>query len=269
MEVRNKEMEDSNCLYFIFCKSDLLLLKQEDGSYTIPLSCNAPVELKPWTHIMDVAPMADGTPVKACYIDMPVTDNPYYEMCGLRQSYYKLSRHLYLKAGKCHELLYWDANTKFCGVCGAPMKMHTDISKRCTSCGKEIWPQLATAIIVLIHRGDEVLLVHAKNFKGNFYGLVAGFVETGETLEEAVHREVMEETGVEITNLRYFGSQPWPYPCGLMVGFNADYVEGNVHLQRSELSYGGWFRRDNLPQIPEKLSIARMILDDWLENSDK
>ena len=254
--------------YFIFCKSDILLQKLEDGTYTIPCCEEPPVEVKPWTHIMDIEPMADGTPVKALYIDAPVTDNPNFEMCGLRQSFYKLSKELYLKAGKCHELLYWDSNTKFCGICGSPMQMHTIISKRCTGCGKEIWPQLATAIIVLVHRGDEVLLVHAKNFKGNFYGLVAGFVETGETLEQAVHREVMEETGLEITNLRYFGSQPWPYPCGLMVGFNADYVEGDVHLQRSELSCGGWFSKDNLPQIPEKLSIARMILDDWLENSN-
>ena len=97
------------------------------------------------------------------------------------------------------------------------------------------------------------------------YGLVAGFVETGETLEEAVHREVKEETGIKITNLRYFSSQPWPYPCGLMVGFNADYVEGEIHLQRSELAKGGWFRKDNLPTIPEKLSIARKLIDAWLD----
>ena len=116
----------------------------------------------------------------------------------------------------------------------------------------------------MIHREEEVLLVHARNFKSNFYGLVAGFVETGETLEEAVHREVMEETGIRITNLRYFGSQPWPYPCGLMVGFNADYVSGSLSLQKDELSKGSWFTKDNLPTIPEKLSIARMILDDWL-----
>lgn len=253
--------------YFIFCKDELLLEKHADGTFSVPLCDTPPVETKPWTHIMDIAPMEDGTQVKAFSINHPVCDNPNYEMCGLRKSYYKLPMPLYLKAGKCHELLYWDMNTKFCGVCGAPMKMHTEISKRCTQCGKEVWPQLATAVIVLIHRGDEVLLVHAKNFRGTFYGLVAGFVETGETLEEAVHREVMEETGLTITNVRYFGSQPWPYPCGLMVGFNADYVDGDIHLQRSELASGGWFRKDNLPEIPEKLSIARMLLDEWLKNS--
>jgi NAD+ diphosphatase len=218
------------------------------------------MELKPWTTVMNV----DGE--KAYRIDLPLLGNESYEMCGLRQSYYKLSEEEYLKAGKCHELLYWDQNTKYCGVCGCLMKFHTDISKRCEHCGKEVWPQLATAVIVLVRKGDEVLLVHANNFRTDFYGLVAGFVETGETLEEAVHREVMEETGLHIKNLKYFASQPWPYPCGLMVGFTADYDGGKIHLQRSELSKGAWFDKDHLPHIPEKLSIARHLIDDWLEH---
>lgn len=253
--------------WFIFCKTDLMLERLPDGSYTVPYCEDPPLETKPWTHIMDITPLEDKE-VRAFRIDQPVTGNGKYEMCGLRASYYKLPRELYLKAGKCYELLYWDMNTRYCGVCGAPMKMHTSISKRCTECGKEVWPQLATAIIVLIHRGEEVLLVHARNFNSDFYGLVAGFVETGETLEEAVHREVMEETGLTIDNLRYFGSQPWPYPCGLMVGYEADYVSGDIHLQREELSKGAWFTKDNLPHIPEKLSIARKILDSWL-NKEK
>lgn len=249
----------------MFCKGDILLEKCPDGTFTIPYEEEAPTEVKPWTNVMSVFP-PDGEEVKTYRIDAPVTDDPRYEMCGLRQSYYKLSENLYLTAGKCEELLYWDQNTKFCGVCGGHTKMHTAISKRCEECGKEVWPQLSTAVIVLIHRGaDEVLLVHAKNFKGRFFGLVAGFVETGETLEQAVHREVREETGLEITNLRYFGSQPWPYPCGLMVGFHADYVSGDIKLQRSELAAGAWFKKDNLPEIPEKLSIARRLIDDWLE----
>jgi len=251
--------------YFVFCKEDLLILKTAEGGYTIPLCNEPPTEVKPWTHLMNITPMDDGTPVVTYRIESPITDDQRYEMCGLRQSYYKLEKHLYLKAGKCQELLYWDQNTKYCGVCGSPMRMDTDISKKCPECGKEIWPQLATAVIVLIHKGDEVLLVRAKNFKRDFFGLVAGFVETGETLEEAVAREAFEETGVRITNIRYFTSQPWPYPCGLMVGFNADYVSGDIHLQRSEISRGGWFRKDNLPDIPEKLSIARMLLDAWLD----
>ena len=276
--------------YFVFCQSDLVLEKDGDR-YQIPTK--QPTDLKPWTTVMDV----DGA--KAYRIDAPLiapddlsSSSPAeasasYVMCPLRQSYYKLPEQDYLLAGKCHELLYWDQNTKFCGVCGGPMRFDTAISKKCENCGKEIWPQLAIAVIVLVRKHvaggkttgcetaavpeasasgkEEVLLVHANNFRDDHYGLVAGFVETGETLEEAVHREVLEETGLHITNLRYFGSQPWPYPCGLMVGFTADYDSGSIHLQRSEISKGSWFDKDHLPHIPEKLSIARHLLDAWLE----
>ena len=188
-------------LYFVFCKDDIVLVKKHDGTYTLPYGEEAPTEIKPWTTVMNVTPMADGTEVKTYNIDSPLTDDERYEICPLRSSYYKLPRELYLKAGKCAELLYWNRNTRYCGVCGGTMHLVTDISKQCEMCGKEIWPQLATAVIVLIHRGDEVLLVRAKNFRTDFYGLVAGFVETGETLEEAVAREAMEETGIRLMNM--------------------------------------------------------------------
>ena len=274
--------------WFVFCKTELLIEKTKEGQYTIPYGEEPPVGLKEWTtvHTVDIPePLRsdDGaTEVRTFRIDAPYlgegangkAQERIMEMCGLRASYHLLPRQLYLIAGKCQEILYWDANTKFCGVCGAPMKLHTNISKRCTECGKEVWPQLATAVIVLIQRKasdgnpqhNEVLLVHANNFRSNYYGLVAGFVETGETLEEAVEREVAEEVGLKIKNLRYFGSQPWPYPCGLMVGFYADYAGGDIHLQRSELGSGGWFTRDKLPQIPDKMSIARKLIDNWLDN---
>ena len=250
--------------YFVFCKDSLLLEEQADGTCTVPCCEEPPTEVKPWTTMLSVTPMDDGTEVRTYAIDaIPTSPSTFVP---LRQSYYKLPWELYLKAGKCAELLYWDHNTQFCGVCGAPMKLHTAISKRCENCGKEIWPQVAPAVIVRITRGDdEILMARARNFRGDFYGLIAGFVETGETLEEAVHREVMEETGLHLTNLRYFGSQPWPYPCGLMVGYTADYDHGKIHLQRSELSKGSWFDRDHLPHIPEKLSIARHLIDAWLE----
>ena len=250
--------------WFVFCKSDLLLKKQQDGTFTIPFQEKTPTEVKPWTAIHKITPLGN-VDVKAYNIDSPVIEDDEYVMKGLRMSFDLLPKELYMKGGKCAEILYWDSNTKFCGVCGGPMKLHTDISKRCENCGKEVWPQLATAIIVLISRGDELLLVHANNFKGNFYGLVAGFVETGEDLEQAVNREVMEETEIKIKNIWYFKSQPWPYPCGLMVGFFAEYESGEIHLQRSELSSGGWFHKDKLPVIPGKVSLARMLIDTWLK----
>lgn len=254
--------------WFIFYKNQLLLQPNGDNSYTIPTSKEPPLPLKEWNTIHRITPLLnDGMEIRTVMIDT-LPERTDYEPCDLRASFYKLPHEMYLKAGKCQEILYWDQNTKYCGVCGAPMQIHTDISKRCTHCGKEVWPQLATAVIVLVHRmvegTEKVLLVHARNFRSDFYGLVAGFVETGETLEEAVHREVLEETGITITNLRYFGSQPWPYPCGLMVGFHADYLDGDINLQQEEISKGGWFDKENLPKIPEKLSIARKLIDDWL-----
>lgn len=247
--------------YFVFCKDELLLDCLPDGSYTIPLREEPPTEVKPWTTLLNVTPLGQ-TEVKTYSIDSPAETE--LEPCPLRQSYYRLPHELYLKAGKCAELLFWERNTRFCGMCGGPMRLHTDISKRCEHCGKEVWPQVSPAIIVRITRSpDEVLMARARNFRGDFYGLIAGFVETGETLEEAVVREVREETGLEVKNIRYFGSQPWPYPSGLMVGFTADYAGGTIHVQREELKNVAWFHRDHLPKLPEKLSIARRLIDDW------
>lgn len=257
--------------WFIFTTTDLMLQKAADDAWTIPLSEECPVALKPWHTVHRITPMDDGTEVRTVVLDAPLNADVCQELaleaCPLRQSYHRLPAALYLKAGKCQEINYWDQNTRYCGVCGAPMKLHTDISKRCTACGKEVWPALATAVIVLIERGEEVLLVRAKNFKRDYYGLVAGFVETGETLEEAVAREVAEEVGLQITDISYFASQPWPYPCGLMVGFRARYLAGDLRLQQEEIARAGWFRRDNLPNIPEKLSIARQLIDAWLEEA--
>ena len=184
----------------------------------------------------------------------------------LRESFHVLTESDYRMAGKASELLYFDECHRCCGLCGSPMEWSSLISKRCTHCGEELWPKLSTAIIVLIHRGEEALLVKAKNFRRDYYGLVAGFVETGESLEECVSREVMEETGLRITNVRYFGSQPWPYPMGLMVGFHADYVEGEIVLGDGELRDAAFFTRDHIPAIPGKMSMARLLIDDWLNS---
>ena len=253
-----------NTFYFLFCKDSLLLTSHGE----VPCREEPPVHLEAW-HTLHQLPELDGHPCRTARMDAPIAQEGW-QMVPLRESFNLLPAPLYNMAGKAHEILYWDQNTKFCGVCGAPMKLHTPISKRCTNCGKEVWPALATAIIVAITRngGDEILLVQSNKFKKDYLGLVAGFVETGETLEQCVHREVMEESHVHIRNLRYFASQPWPYPCGLMVGFTAEYESGELKLQRSELNKGGWFRYDNLPAIPGKVSLARRLIDHWLETRE-
>ena len=196
-------------------------------------------------------------------LSRPVTDRPDLQMVPLRKTFHILPPEDYQLAGKCAELVYFHQNNKFCGVCGGEMRWQTEISKQCKECGKELWPSLATAIIVRVTRGDEILMVHAHTFRDRHYGLVAGFVETGETLEECVQREVWEETHLRVTNIRYFASQPWPYPSGLMVGFTADYLSGEIELQKAELSDGGWYKRDNLPYLPDPSSIAYRLIMDW------
>ena len=257
-------MEKPSTYWFVFISNSLLLQHDESG-YHIPCTVEPPFPMKEWTPRQEL-PSLDGVPCMAYSLNTPPQDMKDYVTMGLRESWNVLPHTFYNVAGKASELLYWDSCTRYCGVCGAPMKRTTIISKQCTHCGKEVWPQVSPAIIVRIRRGDDILLVHAKNFRrSEMYGLVAGFVETGETLEQCVKREVMEEVGLEIKNIRYFGSQPWPYPCGIMIGFTADYVAGELHLQEEELSRAGWFNRKNLPQIPDKMSIARRLIDNYIE----
>ena len=241
--------------FFFFCQGDILLTKEG----TIPCGDTPPIELKPWEKVTEL----QGGQVVVASLSNPVTDREELQMVPLRKSFHILSPEDYQLAGKCAELVYFHQNSKFCGVCGGEMRWQTEISKQCRECGKELWPSLATAIIVRVTRGDEILMVHAHTFRDRHYGLVAGFVETGETLEECVQREVWEETRLRVTNIRYFASQPWPYPSGLMVGFTADYLSGEIELQKAELSDGGWYKRDNLPYLPDPSSIAYRLIMDW------
>lgn len=190
-----------------------------------------------------------------------------YEYVGIRSLWGELSETDYKAIGKGAELIYWDSHTRYCGQCGADMKRCSDISKKCELCGTEVFPSVSPAVIVLIERGDEALLVHARTFSKPFYGLVAGFVETGENLEECVAREIREETGLEVRNIKYFGSQPWPYPSQIMIGFTADYEDGELKFMDGELTSGGFFRKDNLPLLPGKASIARRLIDYWIEKN--
>ena len=244
--------------WLIFCKDELLT----DADGRLPEGGQCPVPTEAWHHVFRLRSRT-GEELCAIRTDAP-NRLPGFTQMGLRQAFRLLPREDYDVAGKARELLYWDAQTKYCGVCGAPLKFDTDISKRCTECGKEVWPQLATAVIVAVTRGDSLLMVQGRNFRSDYMGLVAGFVETGETLEEAVAREVMEETGLRIADIRYFASQPWPYPCGLMVGFTAQYVSGEITLQQSELRRGGWYTADTMPRVPGRMSIARRLVEDWL-----
>lgn len=254
-------MSNVNNVYWFIFFNDQLLLQKKGETYTIPYSINPPVPVK---NVLEVNLLED-MPACTASVDTPLEETAEYLPMGLRASYDYLDPILHKIAGKAYELIYWDQHSRFCPSCGTKTVMQTTISKQCPNCKYEIYPVVSPAILVLIRKGDAILLVHARNFRGSFYGLVAGFLETGETLEECVRREVMEETGLEINNITYFGNQPWPYPSNLMVGFIADYVSGTIRLQDEELSEGAFFSKDNLPELPRKLSLARKMIDWWLE----
>lgn len=205
-------------------------------------------------------------------LDVAVAGHPAHSSCDglrkeLRESFASLTSEEWEAAAKAAELLYWHRDTRYCRRCGTQLEHATEISKRCPACGCEEWPRLNPAIIVLVRDGERALLVHARNFRRPFYGLVAGFVETGESLEECVRREVREETSLEVENIRYFGSQSWPFPSQLMLGFTADRVAGEVRFADGELTAGGFFTRDNLPPLASPPSLARSLIDHWIADT--
>jgi len=183
---------------------------------------------------------------------------------GLRALHGRLPDPLWLLAGRAAQIVAWDRDHRFCGRCGTPTEPAPgERARRCPACGLSAFPRLSPAIIVLIERGDAILLARGHGFQPGLYGIIAGFVEPGESLEEAVHREVREEVGLEITDLRYVGSQPWPFPHGVMIGFTAHHAAGEITIDPSELAEAGWYTLDTLPGVPSKLSIARRLLDAW------
>lgn len=169
-------------------------------------------------------------------------------------------------AGAAKQLVEWEGTHRFCGRCATPTERATgERAMKCPKCGLLAYPRLSPAVIVLVRRGDEALLARNARFPLPFFSTLAGFVEVGETLEECVAREMREEVGVEVKDLRYFGSQPWPFPHSLMIGFIAEHAEGEIAPDPSEIADAQWFRADALPQIPPRLSIARRMIDAWVE----
>jgi len=186
---------------------------------------------------------------------------------GLRQVYGRVDEYLFALAGRALQIVDWDRTHKFCGRCGSQTRtLATERAKECPKCGLLNFPRLAPAIIVLVRRDREMLLARARRFATAMYSTIAGFVEPGETLEEAVMREVKEESGVTVKDIRYFGSQPWPFPHSLMIGFTANYASGQITLNDSENIDVGWFTAEKLPsQLPSEMSIARKLIDSFLE----
>ena len=188
---------------------------------------------------------------------------------GLRQLFDQLPTDLLWLAGRAVQIIDWDRTHVFCSRCATPNEILShERAKKCPNCELITYPRISPAIIVRVDRLIEgvphLLLARNGRWRQGWYSVLAGFVEPGETLEECVHREVFEEVGIKLQNVRYFGSQPWPFPNSLMVGFTAEYVSGDIVLEEEEIEDANWFTIDTLPNLPSSMSIARRMVDDFV-----
>lgn len=188
-----------------------------------------------------------------------------HEEYGLLDERPQLPIDLLSLGGMGRMVLHWQERSLFCGYCGQPTRwLKGEWGRNCDACRAHSFPAIHPCAIVLTARPGEVLLTRKSNWAPNRYSLVAGFQEFGESLEETAIREVAEETGVKVRNVRYMGSQCWPFPSQVMVGFVADYVDGGIQVDTTELEDARWFPVADLPELPPKRSIARYILDKFL-----
>ncbi len=189
---------------------------------------------------------------------------------GLRGLHGYLKESLYSIAIRAIHVIDWDRTHKFCSQCGEKTVSRSDMrAKECPRCGFISFPRISPAVIVLVKQKNKVLLARAQRFKEELYSVIAGFVEPGETLEEVVRREVKEEAGIDVKDIRYFGSQPWPFPDSLMIAFTAEYAGGEISVDGTEILDARWFEYDKLPHIPGKISIARELIDWFVSKQEK
>jgi NAD+ diphosphatase len=208
----------------------------------------------------------EGKPCYSAEISPDVAAPAGMSFRDLRSTFAIMAEDLWLLAGRALQIVNWDQTHQYCGRCGQRTEtLAEERAKRCPACGFLSYPRLSPAVITAVFKDNKILLSHNTSFPGKWYSISAGFVEPGETLEECVRREIKEEVGIDVNNIKYFGSQPWPFPNSLMLGFTADWAGGDLVLDAKEISDAGWFTANNMPEVPPKISIAREIIDWYLE----
>lgn len=184
---------------------------------------------------------------------------------SLRQIMLEEAYDLFAMLGYAHQIALWARHHRFCGQCGSRTEPAAEQHLlHCPVCGLHQYPKLAPSMIVLVTRGDEILLARSKRFASGMYSTLAGYVEPGESVEQCVHREVMEEVGLSVDHLHYLGSQNWPFPHSLMLGFHARYAGGEIRIQEDEIEDARWFSVEALPPLPVPRTIARFLIESYL-----
>ena len=255
---------EKTCRWIVVQGSNVLVSKG-DRPTVIHARCPEPGEID--REGIQYLGMGDSVPFYAVGLPAASSLPEGYELTGARELYGKVPDEEMALAAYSLRIIDFDRSTRFCGRCGKKTRpLRTERAKFCTDCNRIVYPRLSPAIIVLIRKGDQILLARSPRFPEGLYSVIAGFVEPGESLEETIHREVSEEVGVVVKNIRYFGSEPWPFPDSLMVGFVADYAGGEIAIDNKEIEDAAWFGRDTLPLLPSPMSISRALIEAWRQN---
>jgi len=246
--------------WFAFCQ-DKLLVKLLDKTAVIPcLTHLESLALKPVRE--QYLGTLNGRPCYSAELAVDISPPEGMIFQGLRQLFGLIDEELFRISGFAIQIMNWDQKHQYCGRCGTPTEIESDErAKICPKCGFVNFPRISPAIIVAVLKDNQILLARSPRFPHKLYSVIAGFVEPGETLEECVKREVREEIGIQTKNIRYFGSQSWPFPNSLMIAFTADYAHGKIKIDKTEIVDAGWFRANNLPLVPDKVSISRRLID--------
>ena len=258
--------EDAPSLWFAF-RQNRLLLHRDGQELRVPCSEQwRELRLQHSTaHYLGV--MGDAH----CYA-VQLADEPAeldrVEFIDLRSALLTMEERITGVAGLAFQIVHWDRTHRFCGQCGQPMEAMTEErARKCARCDLLFFPRLSPVIIVRVCRGEQLLLARSPHTPPGMYSVLAGFVEPGETLEAAVAREVMEEVRISLRNIRYFGSQPWPFPHSLMIGFTAEHADGEIRIDGKEIEDANWYSIDRLPMLPSPISIARRLIDDFVRTN--
>jgi NAD+ diphosphatase len=253
----------SGAFWFVY-SGHRLLVDSLDGKVTVPKLGHVKEPRSELTNILYLGALCDH-PCYAAIVRNPGGPPPGSTFRELRSLFGVLDDQFFDVALRAVHLVEWDKICRFCTQCRAELRHRNDIrAKECSQCGRLEFPRLSPAIIVLIEKDDKLLLARSPRFAGEFFSVLAGFVEPGESLEDAVRREVMEEVGIAVKEINYFGSQPWPFPDSLMIGFTAQYDSGEIQVDGEEIIEAGWYTAGHLPQIPGKISIARRLIDHFI-----
>jgi len=252
------QIPDLPGLWFVF-KAGELWLKDD-----LPLRGTAEVldGLEP-TFLLHLGSF-ENTPILACELSPDTALPEAWKAVSLRAAISLLSDPLYGVAGYASQALYWARTSAFCGTCGhtnGPLRQ--DLARTCPNCGHVAYPRVSPAVLVVIHDGDQILLAKKPGW-GKRYSIIAGFVDPQESLEECVHRETLEEVGLEVAEVQYLASQPWPFPHQLMVAFSAKFVGGTIRLEEDELEDAQWFHFSQMPELPPPISLSRQVIEAWV-----